>query len=211
MIHIGLDVHKHKTKVAVLDDKTGEIEKPYDVVTGELVDHIRQMPGAKRMAMETSTVSQFVGRQLESCGLDVMVVDAFKCHRLLEALSRSKTDKLDALGLSLLLARGMLETARVWLPSHAIHELRELVRVRKALVRESVATQNRIRKLLSRQGVDCQHHDLQGAGGAKWLGELAATLPEMCGSDADDHVRSSVKHNDTHCPSRRSSQTAGSR
>lgn len=134
MIHIGLDVHKHKTKVAVLDDKTGEIEKPYDVVTGELVDHIRQMPGAKRMAMETSTVSQFVGRQLESCGLDVMVVDAFKCHRLLEALSRSKTDKLDALGLSLLLARGMLETARVWLPSHAIHELRELVRVRKALV-----------------------------------------------------------------------------
>ncbi len=178
MIHIGLDVHKKKTKVAVLDDKTGELQKPYDLRTGELVDHIQKMPGRKRIAMETSTVSQFVARQMESCGLDVMVVDAFKCHRLLEALSRSKTDKLDAIGLSFLLARGMLETARVWLPSHAVHELRELVRVRKALVKESVATQNRIRKLLSRQGADCEHHDLQGAGGAQWLGELADTLPE---------------------------------
>ena len=125
MIHIGLDVHKRKTKVAVLDDKTGEIHKPYDVRTGELLDHIKQMPGPKRIAMETSTVSQFVARQMVSCGLDVMVVAAFKCHRLLTALSRSKTDKLDAMGLSLLLAKGMFETARVWLPSHEAHKLRE--------------------------------------------------------------------------------------
>jgi transposase len=178
MIHIGLDVHKKKTKVAVLDDKTGEIQKPYDVRTDELLEHIKKMPDPKRIAMETSTSTQFVGSEMESCGLDVMVVDAFKAHRLLEALSRSKTDKLDARGLSLLLAKGMLETARVWLPSHAVRELRELVRVRKGVVKYSVATQNRIRKFLSRQGVDCEYDDLQGKGAAKWLAELGDTLPK---------------------------------
>ncbi len=178
MLYIGLDVHKKKTKVALLDDGTGEIHKPYDVRTDDLLDHITRMPGPKCMAMETSTVSQFVARRMQSCGLDVMVVDAAKCHLLLKGLSRSKTDKLDALGLSFLLAKGMLETARVWLPSHAIRELRELVRVRKGLMKHSVATQNRIRKLLSRQGVDCEHADLQGELATKWLTELADTLPK---------------------------------
>ncbi len=60
--YIGLDVHKEKTKVAILDDETGELHKPYDVRTSDLLDHMKQMPGRKRIAMETSTVSQFVAR-----------------------------------------------------------------------------------------------------------------------------------------------------
>jgi len=176
MLYIGLDVHQKKTKVAILDNVTGEFQKPYDVRTSDLPDHMEEMPGRKRIAMETSTVSQFVARRMRSSGLDVMMVDAAQCHLLLGGLSRSKTDKLDATGLCVLLSKGMLETVEVWLPDDAIQELRELTRLRRGLMKNSVSMQNRIRKLLSRQGMSCPYDDLQGQSASKWLDEAIERL-----------------------------------
>ena len=113
MIYIGCDVHKKNTKVAWLDTQTGEVCKPYNVTTMKLAQDLDKFTQPVRIAIETSTAGMFVVRQLRSRDLDVLLVDAFKCQRLLEGRSRAKTDTLDAQGLAILLARGNLDDAAV--------------------------------------------------------------------------------------------------
>jgi len=111
MMAIGLDVHKIRTTVACLNLETQEMGRPYSVPTDQLARHLSELPGDKRMVLEAGSISVFVARELESCGLDVIVVDAFKAHRLLEGRRGAKTDKLDARGLAWLLGGGLLEAA----------------------------------------------------------------------------------------------------
>lgn len=176
MIHIGCDVHKKKTTIAVIDDETGEVFKPYTVETMQLRAELDKYLGGSRIALETSTVGMFVARDLISCGHDVWAVDAFKASMLLEVIFRAKTDKLDAMGLGHLLSKGMLDEARVWVPGDEHLQLRELCRTRYSFVGRSTAMRNQIRKFLSRYGHDCPHSDLAGKKAQKWLAELLGDL-----------------------------------
>jgi transposase len=174
---IGCDVHKKLTMVAWVDTDTGEVRKPYKIPTSQLAEHLSKFDEPTRSAVETSTVGQFVTRQLQSCGLDVLPVDAFKVHRLLQALNRGKSDKLDAMGLALLLANGCLDAACVWVPDELTLQLRELTRTRDDLRNMATATKNRMRKLLARHGLDCPRTNLLGVGARQWLAEAQAKLP----------------------------------
>ncbi len=170
MMAIGLDVHKIRTTVACLNLETQEMGRPYSVPTDQLARHLSELPGDKRMVLEAGSTSVFVARELESCGLDVIVVDAFKAHRLLEGRRGAKTDKLDAQGLAWLLGGRLLEHAQVWVCDEATHQLRELTRTREKLTRVNV--------ILGRQGANCPYRDLSGAAAQAWLDQLVAQLPE---------------------------------
>ena len=178
MMAIGLDVHKVRTTVACLNLETQEMGRPYSVPTDQLARHLSELPGDKRMVLEAGSTSVFVARELESCGLDVIVVDAFKAHRLLEGRRGAKTDKLDAQGLAWLLGGRLLEHAQVWVCDEATHQLRELTRTREKLTRVNVIVRNLIRKFLGRQGANCPYRDLSGAAAQAWLDQLVAQLPE---------------------------------
>lgn len=183
MIYIGCDVHKKNTTIAVIDGETGEMTRPYSVQTVQLRAELDKYLGRSRIALETSTVGMFVARDLLSCGHDVWAVDAFKTSQLLEVLSRSKTDKLDATGLAWLLSKDILNEARIWVPDDEQLELRELSRTRYSFVSRSTAMRNQIRKFLSRYGHDCPHTDLAGAKAQQWLADLLGDLSpplEIC-------------------------------
>ncbi|GAI58639.1 unnamed protein product, partial [marine sediment metagenome] len=162
MIYIGLDVHKVNTTVAWLDNETGEISKAHNCPTDQLAERLATLSGSKRVVMETGASSSFLARQLKSCGLEVMVVDAYKSHRLGEARQTAKTDKLDAQSLAWLLAAGLLETAAVWLPDETTEQLRELERTRQRLTQQTTRLRNALRACLVRHGQDCPYSDLLG-------------------------------------------------
>lgn len=179
MRYVGCDVHQSNTKVAWIDEDTGEMSKPYNVPTKRLGEHLRGMADAipLQIALETSTTGFFAAQMLRSLKLDALVVNAFKAKRLLEALRVSKTDALDAAGLALLLAKGALATAAVWVPDVDTIALRELVRAREAASQAKVRVCNHIRKWLQRHGSTCPYSSLAGLRAQQWLEEYQATLP----------------------------------
>jgi len=182
MIYIGLDVHKVNTTVAWLDNETGEISAAYQCRTDQLAEQLRVLPGPQRIVMEAGSSSNFVARQLKSCGQEVMVVDAYKAHRLLEAVHTAKTDKLDAAALAYLLAAGYLDRAAVWVADEQTHRLRELTRSHQALTQTTTRLRNYIRKFLVRQGRERPASDLLGQRGRQCLDELQKSLPAPLGS-----------------------------
>ena len=179
MIYIGLDVHKVNTKVACLDGETGEISDAYDWPTAQLAEHLTAQAAPTRIVMEAGSSSSFVARQLKSLGVEVMVVDAFRSHRLLEAMQTAKTDKLAAQGLAAGLAGGYLEGAAVWVGDEASYELRELTRTRQALTEQTTRLRNCIRAFLVRHGPDCPYRDLLGQKATPWLDQRQAQLPVL--------------------------------
>lgn len=197
MLFVGCDVHKKTTSVVRYNDQTREVCKAYSVATAELATHLCELDAPIRVAIETTSAGMFAAREALSCGLDVLVVDAFKASRLMVTVSRNKTDNLDAYALAMLLANGGLDHAQVWVAPPDIHELRELVGARYSIVCDSTRNRNRIRKLLSRNGLDCPYTDLSGKAATRWLDEARALLP--AGSAvALDVLRTTLQVNNLH-------------
>jgi len=146
-----------------------------------VIEHLTALHGAKRVVMEAGDSSFFLARKLKSCTVQVVVVDAFKAHRLLEACQGAKTDKLDASTLALLLAQGYLDSAVVWVADDHTHQSRELTRYRQELSKDSTRVRNGIRGLLRRQGLVCPYTDLMGKGAGKWLHQATKGMPERVG------------------------------
>jgi transposase len=180
MRYVGCDVHKSNTSVAWIDDETGEFSRAFNVPTDKLGERLRAMAATVplQVALETSTSGYFAAQVLRSLRLDAIVVDAFKAKRLLEALHSGKTDALDAMGLALLLAKGVLATAAVWVPDMATIELRELVRAREAASQAKVRTGNHIRNFLQRHGLCCPYSSLVGRRAQVWLEQCQAALEQ---------------------------------
>jgi transposase len=160
MLAIGLDVHAKTTMLAALDTTTGELFKPRRVKTPDVAAALLELPGAKRIALETGTQSMFLARQLKSCGLDVIVVDAFKTHRLMDAAHTAKTDRLDAAALARLLTKGALDDYAVWVPDERAQELRTLTRTRESLVEHRTALCAEVRAVLRGAGLEVPDTDL---------------------------------------------------
>jgi transposase len=179
MRYVGCDVHLSNTKVAWIEDDTGEMSKPYNVPTKKLGEHLRGMADTVplQIALETSTSGFFAAQMLRSFRVEALVVNAFKAKRMLEGLRQSKTDALDAAGLALLLAKGALATAAVWVPDTDTIALRELVRAREAASQAKVRVCNQIRKWLQRHGQSCPYSSLAGPRAQQWLEQYQAQLP----------------------------------
>lgn len=176
MICVGLDVHNKNTTVVWVDADTGELSEPHSVSTDQVVDHLTTLPGTKRVVMEAGDSSFSLARKLKSCAVEVVVVDAYKAHRLLEACQSAKTDNLDATMLAILLAQGYLNSALVWVCDDYIQQLRELTRYQQELTRDSTRVRNRIRGLLRREGLVCPYSDLRGKAAVEWLEQVVKTL-----------------------------------
>ena len=179
-IHCGLDVHSKTTTVYWLDDETGEEGRPCTVPNDELAAHLQALPEAPQVIMEAGSISRFVKRQLESCQIEAVVVDAHKAHRVLEAVnSQTKTDKADARGLAMLSARGWAEDIKVWVPDTQAHHLRQLTRAREKASGLSNQVRNEIRALLRGEGFQCPAERLTSPKATAWMDEIAQRLDPL--------------------------------
>ena len=146
MNYLGIDVHKHESQVAVLDDD-GEIDREIRVENANLDEIAEEYAGAKAVIEATSNYYTIYDTLDEY--LDVVVADPQQTKAI--GIAEVKNDRLDAKLLAQLRRAGMI--AQSYVPPEELRERRALVRGRKRLVEKRTDFKNEVHALLDKQGV----------------------------------------------------------
>lgn len=153
-IVMGLDVHREQITFDALDTETGEVKRgrirPADRETVRLF--LRQFEGqAVEAALEATTGWRLVVEELRIAGAVAHLAEPAETRSLRGRKRRAKTDRLDARHLRDLLLQGRLPES--WIAPEHLLELRSKVRLRKTLVDERTAWQQRIHAQLFHHGM----------------------------------------------------------
>ena len=146
MNYLGIDVHKHESQVAVLDDD-GEIDREIRVENANLDEIAEEYAGAKAVIEATSNYYTIYDTLDEY--LDVVVADPQQTKAI--GIAEVKNDRLDAKLLAQLRRVGMI--AQSYVPPEELRERRALVRGRKRLIEKRTDFKNEVHALLDKQGV----------------------------------------------------------
>jgi len=142
----------------------------------------RYVRGGLKVAIEAGNQTAWIHAVLVDLGAEVIVVNPHKVKLI--AMSRKKTDKVDANGLGILLRNGTLP--EVWIPPAGLRDQRESLRLRMFLVQQRTRLKNRIQGALGRYNIQIAGvSDMFGAEGRLRLGKRLEELPE--------HTRKSVE------------------
>lgn len=185
----GLDVHKRSLTACVITP-AGRSTRSFGTMTAALLalaDWLEEEQ-VTQVAMEATGVYwKPVYNLLESHELTLLVVNA----QHIKAVPGRKTDVQDAEWIADLLRHGLLRGS--YIPGREQRELRELVRYRKALVRERSAEANRLQKTLEGANIKLASvaSDVLGKSGRAMLEALVAgtTDPEVLAALAKGRLR----------------------
>jgi transposase len=168
MVYVGMDVHRKRSQVAIVDDSGVELfnrNLRNDPI--ELMPVLGTLEPGTSVAFEAAYGWGWVTELLEHLGLRPHLAHAFACKAI--ASARLKNDKVDARTLAHLLRADLLPEG--WIAPPEVRELRRLLRHRATLVRLRTAAQARIHATLA----DCGLHPGVGlwtAAGTEWLDRL---------------------------------------
>jgi transposase len=153
-IVVALDVHRSQVTYKLLDRDTGELcrGRIAPATRAEVGSWLRQFAECRaEFAVEGTTGWRFVVEEIERAGHRARLADPAETAARRGRKRRAKTDDADCdLQLRLLLAGELPES---WIPPAHILELRTLVRLRKTLIDQRSAWQQRIQAQLFHQGV----------------------------------------------------------
>jgi transposase len=177
MLHVGLDLSRHRVDVHALDDGgvtlIADAWVPDAEGLGLLARELGRFGQPVRAAIESMNGARFVHDTLELAGWEVAIADAVKVKGL--APLACKTDRIDAWVLAELSRRDLVP--EIWLADPTVRAERERARWRLHLVRHRVALKNRIHSTLLAFGKPCPVSDLFGAGGRELLARLEVPEP----------------------------------
>jgi transposase len=150
--YLGIDIGKKSSTYYVADDlgnrvSKGLIESSPDAVV-KLVEHLLQFREGVEVAIEAGNATFKLARAMEEAGADVFVVHPR--DNAVIALSRKKTDGIDAKMLSEQRRRSILPAQAVHVPTEALENLRHLVAAREALIKKRTAATNQLLHILAR-------------------------------------------------------------
>jgi transposase len=152
-IVVALDVHRNQITYKALDRETGELRRGRiaPATRAEVRAWLRQFTdGQAEFALEGTTGWRFVVEEIERAGHRAHLADPAETAARRGRKRRAKTDNADCdLQLRLLLAGELPES---WIPPANMLELRTLVRLRKTLIDQRTAWQQRIHAQLFHQG-----------------------------------------------------------
>lgn len=162
MLHVGLDLSRHRLDVHALGDDGETVKVVASPPDAAGLRSLAQQPWARgqrvRATIESMNGARFVHDQLELAGWDVAIADAQKVKGF--APLACKTDRIDAWVLAELTRRELVP--EIWLPTPEVRAERERARWRLHLVRHRVALKNRIHSTLLAFGKPCVVSDLFG-------------------------------------------------
>ena len=146
---IGCDFHSGFQQVAIFDNQTGEIEEKKLLHPAQAREFYHGLQGEVRVGMESGCPSQWFRQLLQECGHQLWIGDA---ARIRAAETRQqKTDRRDAeLILKLLLEERF---PRIWVPTEAERDLRQLLLDRHHRMRLRTKVKNQLQALALNQGV----------------------------------------------------------
>ena len=181
---IGVDLHKANAVFTGLDENGHELltSKIPNTLAGWEKFH-ETFPDGGRVVLEATLNHMSVVDLLEGWGFEVKVAHARQVRAI--ATSKAKTDKIDSGILARLLHADFIPEAYV--PPVGIRQMRELIRYRIQLGRDSTQVKNRIHALLCKNWVTHDFSDVFGKAGRRFLAGL--DLPVNARGVMDGYLR----------------------
>jgi transposase len=169
MTIIGCDLHTRYQVVAWIDEETGEIRtRRLEHENGEARAFYTSLPRGARVGIEATFPALWFERLLTECGHELWVGDAARIRA--SEVRQQKTDTRDAEHMLDLLRANRFP--RIWVPSLAERDVRQLMVHRMKLVRARTMMKNQLHFLAMSQGV-CRKHKLWTVKGRTELAGLA--------------------------------------
>jgi transposase len=169
MTIIGCDFHPRYQQIAMMDTDTGElVERRLEHENGEARAFYASLPKPTRVGMEATGYAQWFERMLAEQGHQLWIGHASEIRA--GVVRKQKTDTRDAAHLLRLLLENRFP--RIWIPSPAERDTRQLLRHRYKLVCFRVSVKNQLHGLAMGQGV-CRKKKLFTAQGREELEKLS--------------------------------------
>ena len=149
MVYVGLDIHKEFCQACVMNKSGKVLSNEKFLSNQESLDKFLDRFDKAKFVLESTGIWEFIYEGIEKRGFEAVLAHPLKVRAIAEA--RVKTDKVDAQTLAHLLRADLIP--RSWVPSKDIRDLRQLVRQRSYLVRQSTSLKNRIHAELLRRGM----------------------------------------------------------
>src|SRR5215813_10586380 len=179
-VYVGIDVHRKRSQVAVIDAK-GEVIANRNVPNGAepILKVIGGLPPGTPAAFEACYGTSWLVELLEDYGFTPHLVHPSRCKAI--ASARLKNDKVDAAILGQLLRADLLPEA--WIAPPPVRALRALLRHRVYLVRLRTRLRNRIHAIVADYGYDRPAGGYWTGPGRAWLAslDLPAVSRELVG------------------------------
>jgi transposase len=164
---IACDYHPSFQQIAMLDQNTGELSGRRLAHPAEAEAFYRGLQGPVRVGMEAIGNALWFERLLAELGHELWVGDAARIRAA--AVRPQKTDARDAAHLLQLMLQDRFP--RIWVPSPAERDLRQLLLHRHKLVQMRTRVKNQLQHLALNQGVR-QRHRLWSRAGRQLLEQL---------------------------------------
>jgi len=167
--YVGIDLHRHRSVVVVLDDDGNRVSwSRIDNTPSNLAREVTAAGADAEVAMEACWGWYWAADVIAECGATLHLA-----HPLGIAGYRNrrvKNDIADATLLADLLRMGRLPEA--WVAPAAVRELREEVRYRHKLTRLRSGLKAQFHQVLGKEGVIPETKGIWWSGGQRWLDEL---------------------------------------
>jgi transposase len=169
MNSVGIDLHRNRSHIAVIDDN-GELTLSRRIVNDRdtFLELLGGLEGETSIAVEATYGWEWLAELLEDAGFETHLAHPLRTRAI--AAARVKTDAIDARTLAHLLRAKLLPEA--YIAPRELRDLRELLRHRAALVAMRTALKNRVHAILAKHGLRREQSDLFGKGGRQFLSDL---------------------------------------
>jgi transposase len=169
MVYVGIDLHRNRSQVAVLDREGNELLSRRIVNAPETFLSLLQGLGdGVQVALEATYGWEWLADLLEDAGYELHLAHPLRTKAI--AAARVKTDAVDARTLAHLLRADLLPEA--YIAPRGLRDLRDLLRHRVALTRMRSALKQRVGAILAKHGIARPYSNLFGPGGSRFLAEL---------------------------------------
>jgi transposase len=169
MVYVGIDLHRKRSQIAVLDQEGNQLLSRRIVNEPEtFLELLHGLGDDARVALEATYGWEWLADLLEQAGYELHLAHPLRTKAI--AAARVKTDAVDARTLAQLLRADLLPEA--YIAPRELRELRDLLRHRVALTRMRSALKQRVGAILAKQGIARPYSNLFGPGGSRFLAQL---------------------------------------
>src|SRR5262245_26592501 len=159
MVYVGIDLHRKRSQIAVLDEQGAQLLSRRIVNDPDtFLELLQGLGDDAEIALEATYGWEWLADLLEEAGYELHLSHPLRTKA--SAAARVKTDVVDARTLAHLLRSDMLPEA--YIAPREPRNLHDLLRHRVALTRMRSALKNRVHALLARQAVQPSQADLFG-------------------------------------------------
>ena len=169
MYYTGIDLHRKTSFITTIDSESRIVKKrnlPND--EGMILNYFSSLNADTKVVIESTANWYWLYDLLTLHNIPVVVSNPVKTKAI--ASARIKNDKLDSHMLAQLLRADFLATVHV--SSQRTRKLKELLRHRHKLVRDTVRMKNRIHNILAKNNLHVSVSDLFGKRGLIFLSKV---------------------------------------